>query len=809
MLKIFSAKPHALLLLTVFILGCITAAYQTTDFAALYGPSEPRQRILTSSEYQQSLELDNISYREDVKPILDSRCVVCHACYDAPCQLKLSSFAGLDRGAKKQPVYDTQRLETAMPTRLFIDAVDTAGWREKAFFPVLNEREHSPEAALNNSLLAFFLHLKRHNPQPESSKLPDDFAFEMDRPLTCPSIDEFAQFQKEHPLWGMPYAMPGLSRTEEATIWQWLQEGAKVSEPPPLSVQAIAEIEKWETFFNGESLRQRLVSRYIYEHLFIGHLHFQGRPEHEFYYLVRSRTAPGQPIQEINTVRPYDDPGNGKFYYRLRPVVATITDKNHFVYELSDARLQRYRELFFDVNYDVSELPTYMTESAANPFKTFQQIPEKSRYQFLLDDAEFFFSGFIKGPVCHGQVAINVIQDQFWIAFIKPDSPFASTVSRFLKEHPEYLIMPNSAGDDIGVFGWRTYDALGETYLEIKDQFIDQNIVRYGKLGLDMIWDGGGSNTNAALTVFRHFDSATVVAGFVGDTPLTGWVVDYPIFERIHYLLVAGFNVFGSMSHQFATRTYMDYIRMEAENNFLRFMPAAQRQAMHDDWYRGIGAQVQKLFSDPRFSIDHESAIVYRTDQYKQEFFRQIIARLGPAAGIADTLNRCWKNHCPDSEKTGTPLQAQADAYMKTLAHLQGEQIQALPDVSFLRIRTDDPDRDPVYTLVVNKALSNLSFVFAEDIRRTPENDTLTVIPGFLGSYPNFFFSLTLQQMPEFIASLKNARSTTDLDAFYSRFGIRRSNPEIWAYSDWFNAQYKKRQGLKAGLFDLNRYRNL
>lgn len=43
-----------------------------------------------------------ISYREDVQPVLERRCVVCHACYDAPCQLLLSSHAGLDRGASKQ-----------------------------------------------------------------------------------------------------------------------------------------------------------------------------------------------------------------------------------------------------------------------------------------------------------------------------------------------------------------------------------------------------------------------------------------------------------------------------------------------------------------------------------------------------------------------------------------------------------------------------------------------------------------------------------------------------------------------------------
>mgnify|MGYP000732865784 CR=1 FL=1 len=39
----------------------------------------------------------------------------------------------------------------------------------------------------------------------------------------------------------------------------------------------------------------------------------------------------------------------------------------------------------------------------------------------LLDEAEFFIMNFIKGPVCRGQMALDVIQDRFWVFFIDPD----------------------------------------------------------------------------------------------------------------------------------------------------------------------------------------------------------------------------------------------------------------------------------------------------------------------------------------------------------------------------------------------------
>ena len=37
---------------------------------------------------------DGLSWLSDVQPILNHRCVVCHSCYDAPCQLKLSAWEG-------------------------------------------------------------------------------------------------------------------------------------------------------------------------------------------------------------------------------------------------------------------------------------------------------------------------------------------------------------------------------------------------------------------------------------------------------------------------------------------------------------------------------------------------------------------------------------------------------------------------------------------------------------------------------------------------------------------------------------------
>ena len=93
-----------------------------------------------------------VSYDRQVKPVLERRCVVCHSCYDAPCQLKLSSPEGIQRGATRERVYNQRRLVEAEPTRLFVDAHGIEDWRSRGFHPVLNEGAQNPARNLADAL---------------------------------------------------------------------------------------------------------------------------------------------------------------------------------------------------------------------------------------------------------------------------------------------------------------------------------------------------------------------------------------------------------------------------------------------------------------------------------------------------------------------------------------------------------------------------------------------------------------------------------------------------------------------------------
>jgi hypothetical protein len=758
-----------------------------------------------------TLPAEPLSFEQSVRPVLENRCVVCHGCYDAPCQLKLSSMEGLARGASKVKVYDGERIKATQPTRLYIDAHTPAEWRAKGFHSVLNEDKQDPESNLQNSVIYQMLRLKQLHPQPRVGMLPDSFDLGLNREQVCATREEFGDYARKHPLWGMPYAMPNLDNEEYRVLVQWLAQDAPHPGAAEPSAAARSQIKQWETFLNGDTLKQQLVSRYIYEHLFIGHLHFAGTPEREFYRLLRSRTPPGQPVDVIATLRPYNDPGAAPVYYRIQRYPSSIVAKSHVVYTLSGARLARYRELFLAPEYAVTALPGYAPELVANPFKVFEAIPPTARYRFLLDDARFFIEGFIKGPVCRGQVALNVIEDDFWVMFFDPDKALFTLDPTFLDSMAGYLQVPEDGGKGImaQLGGWDNFLEEQQGYMNAK-QAAFKDMRQYDlKEAMGFIWNGDNENPNAALTVFRHFDSASVAFGLIGDYPETAWVIDYPLLERIHYLLVAGFNVYGNAGHQLTTRLYMDFMRMEGEDYFLAFLPVSHRKQIRDSWYAGLRSERGNLLLAPSDWLNVESVRGYQTDDPQQELYRHIEQRLVKVTGHERDLDRCDAGSCKASDSTAA--KARVDQAMHLIAGMGGIQLRVFPDVSFVRVRTGGAEADLAYTLIRNKAYKNVTSILADESNRDLEDqafDTLTVVDWLEGSYPNMFFVVNLEDIEAFAERYLSIQDRDDYEQFVALYGVRRTNTEFWKTADWFHAQSAREKPLLYGLFDLNRYRN-
>lgn len=751
------------------------------------------------------------SYTRDIKPILDQKCVACHACYDAPCQLKLSSAEGLLRGATRKHVYDSARLRDMAPTRLFDDARDTADWRDKGFYSVLNDQGGPLNNNLQFSLLYNMIELGREHPLAANSAVPEDIKLGLQHKNECPIPTEFEKYAETKPLQGMPLAITGLDESEFQTLRQWIYEGGVVDEIPPApESQEQQQIDQWEAFFNRKALRNQLVSRYLYEHLFLAHLYFEQLNSGNFFELVRSSTPPGEPIRIIPTVRPNDDPGP-LVYYRLRNVVSTIVHKTHITYPLSEQKLARLQALFLEPDWEIAQLPDYSTGDALNPFETFSAIPARARYQFMLDSAQYTVMTFIRGPVCRGQTATDVIDDHFYVLFQDPDADLSVTDPAYLASVQPYLRLTLEKEGLLAMgLDW-------EKRKHARDKYIIQRGKAYREQqpagpSLQDIWDGDGTNDNAVLTIFRNFDNAMVTKGFVGAIPETLWVMDYPMLERTYYELVVNFNVFGTAAHQAETRLYFDLIRSGGENNFLHFMPSGVRAAMRASWYQGSSAE-KKLADD--YVIVNEDLPVqihFRTSDPKAEFVSLVSDRLKSLAGPPDVLNRCMQPPCYQAGSSTT--ERQVDTSLQTLtskpASSEGMQfVDFMPDVSFVRVSHGDPDKDLAYTLVRNKAHTNVAFLLGEEKRREPHKDTLTAYRGLLGSYPNFMFNVPLEMIESFATDMHAVQTREQFIELIGHYGLSRTHPDIWTNFQWFVDYMRRTSPVEAGVYDMNRYKKV
>ncbi|GAC21311.1 fatty acid cis/trans isomerase [Paraglaciecola arctica] len=754
----------------------------------------PSKQVISLSDISLDPSLSQLDYSEDIRPILEHRCVVCHACYDAPCQLKLGSSEGITRGANKERVYDGKRLVQANLTRLFEDGHTTNEWRDKDFFAVVADKATSPEENVNASVLAKILLQKQHFPLPNQTLLPETLELDLKRDSQCPSNDEFDAYQADFPLWGMPYGLPKLSSTEQQKLLNWVAYGGKVETPTLLNEVTKDTIDDWETFFNQDSKKAQLMSRYLFEHLFLVNLYFDDTQPGQFFRMVRSSTKPGEEIKGIFTRRPFDDPKVNRVYYRLQAVTQSIAHKSHMPVKLDKQRKKRWLQWFIEADYDVDVLPTYQPKEASNPFITFAQIPVKSRYRYMLDESQNTIMQFIKGPVCRGQLALNVINDHFWVLFADPDLTIVENSNQFMQQARQKIVLPAEAQSNALPTSWMAYAAMEKEYLKTKSAFIDEHIKDKVKLDLDLLWDGDGNNDNLALTVFRHDDASTVVKGLIGDTPQTAWILTYPLFERIHYLLVAGYDVYGNVGHQLNSRMYMDFLRMEGEFNFLNLLPISTRKKVRNKWYRGSVSEVEKFVYDAN-QASLETDVKYESSDHLSELYTKIRQRVANVSSQKYAL----ENGNPDN----TVIEA-----LKRINRMAGSGVSQLPNSSIVRIVDKDSQQSYFYTLLRHNAHSNISHLFGEQNRRLPEEDTVSIAPNLMTSHPNAFFSVSSEQIDEFATQLTNLASEQDYRKFKDTFGVRRTSENFWSYADMMHAYFRRSEQAEYGVLDFNRLEN-
>ena len=721
---------------------------------------------------------EDLSFIKDIKPIIDNRCVVCHSCYNSPCQLKLSSVEGLLRGATDKKIYDN-RIDPAKPSRLFVDAFSQEQWQDLGFHSVL--KKYNQE-----SIMSKLLKQKQTNPENIGNYAP-----ETDELRCSKDMKELNKYLKKNPNHGMPYGFPALKKHEHELLISWLNSDIKKNKSKNNKQSAL--IKEFEEFLNNSDIKHQVSARYIYEHLFLAHIKFPD--DDSFYSLIRSYKKDS--FDPVKTRTPYGK-AKQKFYYKFRKIEATIVHKTHMVYKLDKQKLLRYKELFIKASWeDKPYMPSYEAKVASNPLIAFEQIPKKSRYQFMLDNIHYFIMTYIRGPVCKGQVALNVINDHFWVAFKNPNYDYTIKDKNFLNENKTNLSLPNEYGGDSGILDVLSiykYNNVTIDYYKNKNSLYK----KYGNhLDFNTIWKGnnyGKENNDAILTIYRHFDSSSVHKGALGNIPKTMWVIDYPLLERLYYSLVAGFDVYGNTQHKVLVRKYMDRLRIEGESNFLEYLPKEKRKEIFNSWYKGTLAKHLVTYTPS----NSDATLNYNYKEFVTKLLEYTKTKKDKINFIDENIT-AYENI--KEFKTKEDIQKALKAL--TLNN-QMKKFKAFSSSNFnlAFIRFKIKKQDLVYTMVVNRWHDSVAFLFNEEARLDIKKDKINFIEGFIGSYPNYFVVVEEDNIKEFFDLLKGVVDENKL----SKFFINRNHKDFWEVYDWFQNRFYETNKIEAGLFDLNRY---
>ena len=111
-----------------------------------------------------------------------------------------------------------------------------------------------------------------------------------------------------------------------------------------------------------------------------------------------------------------------------------------------------------------------------------------------------------------------------------------------------------------------------------------------------------------------------------------------------------------------------------------------------------------------------------------------------------------------------------------------------------------------VSTLVVNRWHNNVNSLFGEESRLNSSKDTIDIIKGSVGSYPNLFAVIHYKDLPDFFDLIANFDGSEPYLEKIEKYFISRADPKFWETFDWFQAHFEHADPLGAGLYDLNRY---
>jgi hypothetical protein len=250
----------------------------------------------------------------------------------------------------------------------------------------------------------------------------------------------------------------------------------------------------------------------------------------------------------------------------------------------------------------------------------------------------------------------------------------------------------------------------------------------------------------------------------------------------------------------------MDRLRIEGESYFLDFLPAETRKGIMQSWYLDTNLEKVNYYQGAL-----PSGIRFTTPDPKREFVEHLVSsEINKETAITfDKINYIKSGE----DYPAIPLNYEApEDYLQAFRAISrpGTPFVALindsdANLAYMRIRLKN-GKDFVATLVVNRWHNNVAFMLGEEKRLNPLKDDIEFIPGIIGSYPNMFFDISQDDIPDFIDLIKYFDASEKSMARLAKYGINRADDRFWETYDWFQKRLDVDEPVRGGLLDLNRY---
>jgi hypothetical protein len=126
-------------------------------------------------------------------------------------------------------------------------------------------------------------------------------------------------------------------------------------------------------------------------------------------------------------------------------------------------------------------------------------------------------------------------------------------------------------------------------------------------------------------------------------------------------------------------------------------------------------------------------------------------------------------------------------------------------NVAYMRIRLKD-GKDLAISIVINRWHNNVTYLLSEGGELDAAKDSADFIHGLIGSYPNYFFDVREEDLPDFLDLLAHFDKSPGSYERLAKYGVNRAEDRLWDMYDWFQNRFNEDEPVHAGLFDLNRY---